>query len=132
MKARHIQDSVWSNEAVPENPFGFSESDRVCYEHGVGYLYRKDGKFGFRADSDEPDEPFVVAEEVPDDQVLSLIELNDLRNDFILPFQSLGIRKVGGKIQIIRLSRWGQDGRVINRTPNGWAESGASFEETSR
>lgn len=127
--ARHIEDSVESNKAVRENILGFTDSDRLGYQAGIGYLYKKDGKYGFEADSGEPDEPIVELVSVPDDAILTQEELDGLQEVVRVSNAALSVGDVQGKPSLVCTEQWDSQGKKIeSRTTDGWTEERKSAE----
>ena len=121
--ARYVEDSIESNKAVRENTFGFTDGDRVGYQAGIGYLYKKDGKYGFEADSGEPDEPIVELVGVPDDASLTQEELDGLQEIVRVHRAALSVGDVQGKPSLVCTEQWDPEVRNIEyRTTDGWTK----------
>jgi hypothetical protein len=121
--ARHIEASIESNKAVRENIPGFTDNDRLGYQAGIGYLYKKDGKYGFEADSGEPDEPIVELVSVPDDASLTQEELDGLQEVVRVSNAALSVGDVQGKPSLVCTEQWDSQVRKIEfRTTDGWTE----------
>ncbi len=117
--ADHIQKNLEANESIKKNPGGFTDTDRLGYQAGVGYLYKKGEKFGFEADSGEPDEPIVKILSVSDNDSLTEEELGNLQEVVRVSGAAYSIGNVGGKQSVVCTERWGMNHKE-HRTADGW------------
>ena len=103
-----IQNSITAHEGDGrENPFGFSERDRVGQWKDFGSLYKKGDRFGFQADSGEPDEPIVAIDQIAHESILTSEEHLALRYSTTIDGVQYVVGNERGRLFVVQIDDWG-------------------------